>query len=281
MRLCKAYNVGNGIQAVRLGWSLAGPPVMTVLCYWFDRVMIDTGLSHLQSAVVDIAQRTGIEKVLLTHHHEDHSGNAAAIQKATHADVFGSSLTREKMEKPFPIFPYQQYVWGKSTPVRVKALPDRMTTSLGPLRPIPASGHSKDHTVYLLPERGVLFSGDLYLADRIKFFRADEDIGAQIESLKTVIRMDFDTLLCAHNPRLDKGKDHLRNKLDFLEHFYGCVSELWQKGLNEKEIFRGLKLKESYLTKFFCFGNVSMLNGVRSVIRHYQEWNHGLSTREK
>jgi glyoxylase-like metal-dependent hydrolase (beta-lactamase superfamily II) len=269
MRYCEALDFGEGIKGVRLGWSLAGPPMMTVLCYWFDHIMIDTGLAHMQKTVVDSAQQEGIERVLLTHHHEDHSGNAAAIHKATHADVFGSALTRKKMEQSYPILPYQKYVWGRSTPVVVKDFPDQISTPLGRIQHLPTPGHSKDHTVFFLPEKGILFSGDLFLADRIKYFRADEDLGNQIASLKRVLRLDFDTLLCAHNPKQDKGKDHLRRKLGFLEHFYGNVVQLWEKGLGERQIFRRMNLKEDYFIKFFCFGNVSMMNGVRSVIRHH------------
>jgi glyoxylase-like metal-dependent hydrolase (beta-lactamase superfamily II) len=42
--------------------------------------------------------------------------------------------------------------------------------------PVHTPGHAKDHTVFFLPEKGVLFSGDLYLADHIKFFRSDKNM---------------------------------------------------------------------------------------------------------
>jgi len=48
----------------------------------------------------------------------------------------------------------------------------------------------------------------------------------------------------------------------------GGIINLWKKGLPEKQIFNQLKLKEVYFAKYFCFGNVSMQNGGRSVIRH-------------
>jgi hypothetical protein len=53
----------------------------------------------------------------------------------------------------------------------------------------------------------VLFSGDLYLADHIKFFRSDENMGFQIESLKKVTNLDFNMLLCGHNPRRKTGEN--------------------------------------------------------------------------
>jgi len=99
------------------------------------------------------------------------------------------------LKKPYSILPYQKYVWGRTTPVRVKRFPQIIETPSGKMIPVHTPGHAKDHTVFFLPEKGVLFSGDLYLADHIKFFRSDENMGIQIESLKKVINLDFNTLL--------------------------------------------------------------------------------------
>lgn len=87
--------------------------------------------------------------------------------------------------------------------------------------------------------------------------------------MKIVADLDFDMLLCAHNPRMTKARDHIRSKLEFLENFYGNIIDLWKEGFSEKQIFNRLQLKEASLIKYFCFGNVSMINGVRSAIRHY------------
>jgi glyoxylase-like metal-dependent hydrolase (beta-lactamase superfamily II) len=269
MRLIKKYNFA-GINGYKLGWSLLGPPLMTTYCYTFGEFMIDTGQSHMQREVLDIALMQKIKRIALTHHHEDHSGNAAAIYLKTRAQVYGHSLTKMKMAEPFSILPYQKYIWGKTTPLSIMAYPDTFATSMGTMIPIHTPGHSKDHTSFLLKDKGVLFSGDLYLADKIKFFRSDEDIGTQILSLKTIMTYDFDQLLCSHFPKAKNGKAHIKAKLLFLEEFYGNVIEYRQKGLPERVIFKLLNLKEDYFTKYFCFGNVSMLNGVRSVIRHHE-----------
>jgi glyoxylase-like metal-dependent hydrolase (beta-lactamase superfamily II) len=74
--------------------------------------------------------------------------------------------------------------------------------------------------VFLEKKQGWLFSGDLYLGERIKFFRADERFAEQIASLIKVLTLDFDTLFCAHNPCLKSGKQKIKNKLQFLEDLY-------------------------------------------------------------
>jgi hypothetical protein len=85
-------------------------------------------------------------------------------------------------------------------------------------------------------ENGWLFSGDLYLGDRIKYFRSDERLIDQITSLKKILEIDFDALFCAHNPCLENGRARLKNKLQFLEDLYGAIHLLIQKGFSAKEV---------------------------------------------
>jgi len=270
MRVSKRYDFGE-IKGFKLGWSPLGSPLMTVYCYLLGDLMVDTGQAHMQKEVLKIAGDHNIQRVFLTHHHEDHSGNAAALKQDCRARVFGHPLTGKKMATAFRILPYQKYVWGQSTPLTIEPFPETIETIWGKMVPVYSPGHSKDHTVFLLEDAGVLFSGDLYLADTIKFFRADEDVGTQIDSLRGLAGLDFDTLLCSHFPKLENGKKHIEKKLSFLETFYGDIVGLWEKGVPARQIFRALKLKEDYFTKCFCFGNVSMLNGVKSVVRHYEK----------
>ncbi|MCP3898503.1 MAG: MBL fold metallo-hydrolase, partial [Desulfobacteraceae bacterium] len=211
MRVCKEYDF-NKIKGFKLGWSLLGPPLMTTYCFAFGDMMIDTGQSHMQKQVLKIAEDHQIKRVVLTHHHEDHSGNAAAIKQKYGSSIYGHELTKKKMSTLFHILPYQKYVWGKATPLKIDLIPESIDTDLGKMIPVHTPGHSKDHMAYYLKNEGVLFSGDLYLADEIKFFRSDEDLRTQIASLKKILKLDFDILLCSHYPKLKNGKNRIKNK---------------------------------------------------------------------
>ena len=134
------------------------------------------------------------------------------------------------------------------------------------MTPVHTPGHSRDHTVYLEENHGWLFSGDLYLGEKIKYFRSDEKFKDQIDSIKTVLEYDFDALFCAHNPVPEKGKARLVKKLSFLEELYGEVKRLCLKGYSEKAIVKALGNKKDKLVKFVTLGNVSFAQMVRSAM---------------
>lgn len=266
----------NGVLAIEAGWSPIGTPFMSVHFYLADGVLLDTGQSLMRRPILGALRGRDLEAVLLTHHHEDHSGNAAAVGREFGLEVYGGPGTREKMSRPFRIMPYQYCMWGRSEPASVNVLEKPLTCNELTFQHIPTPGHSPDHTAYLVKERGWLFSGDLYLADRIKFFRADERIGDEIASLRKVLSLDFDTLFCSHNPKLKRGKARIAAKLSFLEDIYGAVSELHDRGLDEKEIMRKIHLGEVHFIRWLTAGNVSARNIVRSVIESHRSVLRGI-----
>jgi glyoxylase-like metal-dependent hydrolase (beta-lactamase superfamily II) len=270
MRFVKSARFGD-VKAYELGWSPFGHPMMTVYLYVVDDLMIDTGLAHMRREVVHIARGERVQKAILTHHHEDHSGNAAVLKNILNVSVYGHPLTVSKMRADFGILPYQHYMWGKAAPLEMSVVPEMTKTENFRLQTIHTPGHSRDHVVYFEPDKGIIFSGDLYLSGRVKYFRADEVVMDQIQSLKKLLRFDFDAVLCNHHPKPTKGKERIAEKLQFLEDLCGRIRRMWEKGHPEKQIFRELGLKEAHFIKWFCFGNVSMQNAVRSAVRSFEE----------
>jgi len=257
----------GAVEAVELGYGLLRPPVMTVHLFLVDGVCIDTAQRLMRKHVLEIIRERRINQVVLTHYHEDHSGNAAAIRRENHVPVYGHPGTVKKMERGFSIRPYQYYMWGPPGRLAMDILPPLIESNRISLMPIHTPGHSTDHTSYLERNEGWLFSGDLYLSSRIRYFRADETMDDTIRSLRNVLSLDFQDLFCAHNPVLAAGKPKLRAKLEFLENFSGEVATLHDQGLDEKEIIDRLPYKEVALVKLFTLGNVSMANMVRATIR--------------
>jgi glyoxylase-like metal-dependent hydrolase (beta-lactamase superfamily II) len=239
----------------------------TVIFYQLGDILIDTGHYRNRKRVLEVLDDEHLNIILLTHFHEDHSGNALAISQRKHIDVLGHPITAEKLKNGFSILPYQYFMFGNAPPVIVQSYPSIIETDRYTLYPIYTPGHSKDHTVYLEKENGWLFSGDLYLSSKIKYFRSDEYIVDQIQSLKTILAYDFDALFCTFNPCVTGGKNKLREKLDFMENFYGDILQEKQKGHSERSIIQRMKNREVKIVKWVTMGNVSFENMIRSAYR--------------
>jgi glyoxylase-like metal-dependent hydrolase (beta-lactamase superfamily II) len=263
MNIIKIEQFGE-IEAIKLGYGPIGPPFMSVYFYILDGLVIDTGQRHMQKTVIELLREKKLRRILLTHHHEDHSGNASAICRHHHIEAFGHPLTVQKMATPFRIPPYQHYIWGRSESIELSPLGPAVESNRYKLVPVHTPGHSKDHTVFLEQANGWLFSGDLYLGQRIKFFRADEKIYEQIDSLKKVLKLDFDALFCAHNPCPQNGKSKLAQKLQFLEDIVGQVQKLKTTGLSLKAIVKRMDSGNDKWIKLMTMGNVSFGNMLRS-----------------
>lgn len=255
------------VQGVQLGYSPLGPPLMSVYVYRLDGLLIDTGQRHMQRDVLAAIGQAPIHHILLTHHHEDHSGNAAALARRTGATVWGHALCAAKLARGYRIRPYQHLIWGAAQAVHVRPVDESVACGPYVLTPVETPGHSKDHLVFHEANRGWLFSGDLFIGERIKFFRADEDLKAQIHSLKRVLALDFEALFCAHNPRPKNGKQHLAGKLDFLETLRAAVRDLHHRGYPAGEIIRRLDPGSDRWVRWLTLGNASFANMVRSALQ--------------
>lgn len=240
---------------------------MNVYFYYLDGLLIDTGQSHMQHDALDAVGKLPVHHILLTHHHEDHSGNAAAFQKQTGARVVGHARTAAKLEKGYRILPYQHLIWGRTAPVLMEPITGPIESDQYVLTPVETPGHSKDHLVFFEKNRGWLFSGDLFIGEKIKFFRSDEDIAEQIDSLEKVLKLDFEALFCAHNPCPENGKRFLAHKLDFLVALKQKVLALHGQGYPAREIIRRLDPGADRKVKWITMGNASFANMVRSALK--------------
>ncbi|GBC61734.1 MBL fold metallo-hydrolase [Desulfonema ishimotonii] len=269
MHTIKKHRFGP-VEAFELGFGPIGPPLMTAFMYVTDGTVIDTGQRRMGRYVAELLGNRRLNRILLTHHHEDHSGNAGMLARKHGAVVMGHPLMADKMRTGFNVLPYQHYMSGTAGRAEVTPFPDRITDGRLRFRPIHTPGHSRDHTVFLEEENGWLFSGDLYLTDRVWFFRIDERIADQIASLEKVLKYDFDALFCGHRPCPSGGKKRLRRKLEFLREFHGSVGALADSGYPEKAIIRKMRFRSDLKIRWITMGNAGFNHMVRSSVRAHR-----------
>jgi glyoxylase-like metal-dependent hydrolase (beta-lactamase superfamily II) len=224
------------------------------ILYRLGSTIIDTGPPNQWRLVRKFLSERQVNRVVITHHHEDHSGNGARMERDMNAAVFLPSEGVELMERGFPLRAYQRIIWGVPPRFQAQTVPVELTLERGySLRAIPAPGHSSDMTCYLEPNRGWLFTGDLYIASRPRFLRADENVGDQIDSLRRVLELDFETVFCAHRGVVSNGREAIKAKLDYLVSLREEVRKLHGEGRSVREIKRMLLGKEGMLTFITMF----------------------------
>lgn len=257
---------GPEIRFVRMARTLAGWPVYWTGCYLVDGLLVDCGPPVLAAALVDALRGERLDALVVTHHHEDHSGGAPIFAERRGLVAQAHSRTAATLRGGFPVEPYRRLAWGGATrPFEARALGASVQTKSHCFEVIETPGHSPDHVCLFERERGWLFTGDLFLAERLRFLRMDEDLGALIESLKRVVSLPAREVFCAHRGPLRDGPAALRRKLDVLESLVGRVRELHQRGLGEAEITRRAVGREGFMT-LWTLGHFSARNFVRAAL---------------
>ncbi len=212
-------------------------PHLAVYLYSLNGLLIDTGFTRQQAQVLAFVKEEKPSHAALTHHHEDHSGNVSSVMAAG-VHVWAPRQGIEPVTSGFPQELYRRRLWGAPEHARCQEMPAELRAGSLDVRAIHAPGHSQDMTVLHVPERGWLFTGDLFIARRVKAMRDEEDPVELIRSLDRVLQLDFDTMFCAHRGVVTGGRELLRAKRDFLVGVRDQVRELAGQGLNARHITR-------------------------------------------
>ncbi|MGH1374167.1 MAG: MBL fold metallo-hydrolase [Cellvibrionaceae bacterium] len=235
------------------------------ICYRLEGTLIDCGPSNQWKYVKPFVEQKPVEQVLLTHHHEDHSGNAASIYQLTGIQPQAPDITIDILKRGFKIPPTQRVIWGSAGTFEARKLHQDLTIGGDKVTQIFTPGHAKDMTCYLLEDRGWLFSADLYIANHLKFLRSDEHIPTLLQSTKQALLSNFDTLICPHRGVVENGKNKLQEKYDYIVELSEKAQTLRDRGLDAIAISQTLLGKEGLMSKMSGY-NFSKRNLIKSCL---------------
>jgi len=256
----------DGVHHFALARSWAGRTIMTTGVYFVDGTLIDTGPANAQREFASIIGSVDAEQVVLTHHHEDHVGNAGFAANHLDRPPLAHSLTLPLVRKPLPLPLYRRVTWGVPAPVDADALGETLHTRNHQFEIIHTPGHAPDHIALHEPRQKWLFVGDLFVSPRRRLLQRDEDIAALIASLRRLMELPNCTLFCQHSGAHDSHQQCLGGKLDFLLGLQNDAVVMHEEGRTAAEITRQLKL-EKPAVKWVSRGDLSARNLIEALLR--------------
>lgn len=256
-----------GPITVGRGCATAPGTRLWVYLYYVNGLLIDTGPRRLARGFRRFwAARPGVAQVVVTHLHEDHFGMASHAAEAG-VPVYIHPDSVEAAGRPVSLPLYRRFFWRTPRPFAARPLGGKVETERYAFDVIATPGHADDHVVLHEPAQGWLFSGDLYLGTRVVTIMRQESLPALMASIRRVLKLDFDTLFCAHAGPVPGGKARLQAKLDYLEELQGRVRALAEQGWSVREAAKRLFPKVHSLT-LVSAGEYSPLHVVRSLWPH-------------
>lgn len=173
---------------------MTGPGTNTYLVGERELAVIDPGpedAGHVR-AIVD-AGAGRIRWILCSHTHLDHASSAATLQKATGAKI--AAMAKGRTGSPPP---------GGEHDVKLvldQSLADGDAIELDgfSLRAIHTPGHASNHLCFLLPETGMLFTGDHVMqGSTVVIGPPDGNMRAYLQSLRRLLELEIAVLGPGH-----------------------------------------------------------------------------------
>jgi len=232
-----------------------------VSAYVMRGVLVDTGFPRIERELLSALTRLSVRGALVTHQHEDHAGNAAALAARGFPLAMHPACETVLRAAP-PIGLYRSMIWGAPPPLTATLVP----FEAAPLEIVPLPGHTPDHLTVWDPERRILASGDLYLGVKVRVAHHDESPAVLVQSLRTAAALEPVLLLDAHRGPIADPAPLLRAKANWIEAVMGDVRALASAGVGEREITRRLLGREE-LVGWVSFGEYSRRSLVRALMR--------------
>ncbi|WP_165613487.1 MBL fold metallo-hydrolase [Desulfotruncus arcticus] len=239
-------NKHNGVLCAGCTISLLGTTLKTFV-YLVDGLAVDTGPSKFRKDYLNFFNSHRPERVVLTHFHEDHSGNAPFLEKngvEIYSHPSAISLCRVNAKIPF----YRRIFWGSRSKFSPRPVGSEIEGLTRTFQIIEVPGHSFDHIAIYDPGEGVFFTGDLFVTPKTKIVMKCENIYRIMDSLKKILNYDFRAVYCAHAGVVDNGREMIKKKTEYLENLVGEVFLLKEKGMGVAEINKKIFPKTAPLT---------------------------------
>lgn len=183
--------------------------------------LIDTGFRGRTARIIKEIKQLGyspadIDNIIITHHHPDHIGSLALLQKASQARVVAHPADAPYIEGQLPqpgllrptwvrklISPFYSLWSTVPAPVDMLVNDGDKLPILGGIKILHTPGHTPGSICLYFPEQRLVIAGDVMVqGSRVKLSAKayTVDISQQIKSIQRIADLDFDIICFGHGP---------------------------------------------------------------------------------
>jgi len=253
------------VTRITLARRLIGVPLRSVCIYLVDGMLIDSGQPAVAAELCAWLRDKGLRQVFNTHHHEDHAGGNALIQRQLGVPIAAGTLAARLIAALPSIQFYRAAVWGRPENAEVEVNDGPVETPLHSFEVIPTPGHSADHVCLFERKEGWLFAGDLFVHERVRYLRPDEDLRLEIAALHKALELGPRVLFCAHTGVVTEPARAIGRKLAFWAGIRRDAVKLRDAGASMTRIVGGTLGREDFMT-FISRGHFSKATLVKALL---------------
>jgi glyoxylase-like metal-dependent hydrolase (beta-lactamase superfamily II) len=226
------------VTRFKMSLEMEGKPVYWVAAYLVDGLLIDTGCSHTAEELAGALEGRELRMVVNTHFHEDHVGADRLLKEQREVPIYAHRDSVPLIDRAAELHPYQEFVWGYPEPVGVSTLGDTIETERFRFDVIETPGHSKGHVALLERAKGWCFSGDIFITEKPRVIRADEDANVLMETMRMLATepMEQLVLFTSMGEIIPEGRKALLACADYLEGLREEVRGLQANGMSPTDI---------------------------------------------
>ena len=255
LRIVSHGDVTQILMSTAIGRSIG----YDVSAFLVRDVLIDLGFPLVARAFGRYVARVRPSGALITHHHEDHGGNAELVATLG-VPIGGCDATLAMLREPQHLELHRRVIWGTPAPLRTPVV--RFTSDS--LRLVPTPGHAADHHIVWDAERETIFGGDLFLGVKVRAAHHDERPRELARSLRAAASLRPRRYFDAHRGRVPDPVAALGAKAGWLEDTIAAIEVRIAQGWSNRAIARAVLGRED-LAYYVSRGAMSRIAFVAQV----------------
>jgi glyoxylase-like metal-dependent hydrolase (beta-lactamase superfamily II) len=245
--MLKATQVGD-VTEIKMGRSLDGETALYwVAAYLIDGILIDSGCDYSKKELAEFLEDKRVSLIVNTHHHEDHVGGNALLEKQLGLDALAHPEAIPLMSRKYDLYPFEVEIWGYPEPSTATPIGTTVKEAGVSLRVIETPGHCRDHISLFEEERRALFSGDIWVGERPKVARVEEDVNQLISDLRKFEELKPKIMFASLGKIVPEPQQVIKRTRVYLEETRDEVRRLHSEDKSPEQILTELFGRESVL----------------------------------